>query len=172
MFQCHCHYCLLYAHHGFMCFVLFVSLCFPVFFCGFSYMCFFFSLFCFFICFVQSSEEGAVAPIYCAVSEELEGVTGKYFDSDCSLVLPAPLARDPALAVKDFEVCERLTSKLWSDNLHWLDNRKQVEVLSFSGTGTSVNVSDCPNPAEDLWVYIVLSIYVFHFLHFHRNIFN
>ncbi|KAF6731841.1 Retinol dehydrogenase 11 [Oryzias melastigma] len=62
--------------------------------------------------FFKSSEEGAVAPIYCAVSEELEGVTGKYFDSDCSLVLPAPLARDPALAVKDFEVCERLTSKL------------------------------------------------------------
>uniref|UniRef100_A0A3P9LZJ7 Zgc:64106 n=1 Tax=Oryzias latipes TaxID=8090 RepID=A0A3P9LZJ7_ORYLA len=53
--------------------------------------------------FFKSSEEGAVAPIYCAVSEELEGVTGKYFDSDCSLVLPAPLARDPALAVKDFE---------------------------------------------------------------------
>ncbi|CAN9512429.1 unnamed protein product [Ophioblennius macclurei] len=62
--------------------------------------------------FFKSPEEGAVSPIYCAVSEELEGVTGKYFDSDCSLVLPAPLARDPALAVKDFEVCERLTSKL------------------------------------------------------------
>ncbi|XP_029947652.1 retinol dehydrogenase 12 [Salarias fasciatus] len=62
--------------------------------------------------FFKSPEEGAVSSIYCAVSEELEGVTGKYFDSDCSLVLPAPLARDAALAVKDFEVCERLTSKL------------------------------------------------------------
>lgn len=62
--------------------------------------------------FFKSPEEGAVSPIYCAVAEELEGVTGKYFDSDCSLVLPAPLARDAALAVKDFEVCERLTSKL------------------------------------------------------------
>lgn len=60
----------------------------------------------------QSPEEGAISPIYCAVSEELEGVTGKYFDSDCSLVLPAPLARDAALAVKDFEFCEKLTSKL------------------------------------------------------------
>lgn len=60
----------------------------------------------------QSPEEGAVSPIYCAVAEELEGVTGKYFDSDCSLVLPALLAQDAALAVKDFEVCERLTSKL------------------------------------------------------------
>ncbi|XP_017278253.1 retinol dehydrogenase 11 [Kryptolebias marmoratus] len=62
--------------------------------------------------FLKSPEEGAVSPIYCAVAEELEGVTGKYFDSDCSLVLPAPSARDAALAVKDFEFCERLTSKL------------------------------------------------------------
>lgn len=43
----------------------------------------------------------------------MEGITGKYIDSDCSLVLPAPLARDPALAVKDFEMSERVTSKLW-----------------------------------------------------------
>ncbi|KAM6979565.1 retinol dehydrogenase 12 [Aplochiton taeniatus] len=64
------------------------------------------------IFFFKSSEEGAVSTIYCAVAEETEGITGKYFDSDCSLVLPAPLARDPALAAKDFEFCERLTSKL------------------------------------------------------------
>ncbi|KAM4613921.1 retinol dehydrogenase 12 [Polymixia lowei] len=64
------------------------------------------------IFFFKSAEEGAVSTIYCAVAEETEGITGKYFDSDCSLVLPAPLARDPALAAKDFEFCERLTSKL------------------------------------------------------------
>ncbi|XP_061640866.1 retinol dehydrogenase 12 [Phyllopteryx taeniolatus] len=62
--------------------------------------------------FFKSAEEGAVSAIYCAVSEEAEGISGKYFDSDCSLVLPAPLARDTALAVKDFEICERLTSRL------------------------------------------------------------
>ncbi|KAK2862410.1 hypothetical protein Q5P01_001943 [Channa striata] len=62
--------------------------------------------------FFKSAEEGAVSSIYCAVAEETEGITGKYFDSDCSLALPAPLARDAALAVKDFEICERLTSKL------------------------------------------------------------
>uniref|UniRef100_A0A3Q2XXZ2 Zgc:64106 n=1 Tax=Hippocampus comes TaxID=109280 RepID=A0A3Q2XXZ2_HIPCM len=62
--------------------------------------------------FFKSAEEGAVSAIYCAVSEEAEGISGKYFDSDCSIVLPAPLARDSALAVKDFEICERLTSKL------------------------------------------------------------
>ncbi|XP_056129174.1 retinol dehydrogenase 11 [Lampris incognitus] len=62
--------------------------------------------------FFKSAEEGAVSPIYCAIAEETEGITGKYFDSDCSLVLPAPLARDAALATKDFEICEQLTSKL------------------------------------------------------------
>ncbi|KAA0719859.1 Retinol dehydrogenase 12 [Triplophysa tibetana] len=62
--------------------------------------------------FFKSSKEGAVSTIYCAVSEETEGITGKYFDSDCSLVLAAPPARDPALGVKEFEICERLTSKL------------------------------------------------------------
>lgn len=64
------------------------------------------------VCLPQSPEEGAFSPIYCAVAEEMEGITGKYIDSDCSLVLPAPLARDPALAVKDYEMCERVTSKL------------------------------------------------------------
>lgn len=62
--------------------------------------------------FFKTSEEGAVSTIYCAVAEETEGISGKYFDSDCSLVLPSPTARDPALALKCFEFCERLTSKL------------------------------------------------------------
>ncbi|XP_066502491.1 retinol dehydrogenase 12-like [Hoplias malabaricus] len=66
------------------------------------------------IFFFKSSEEGAVSTIYCAVAEETEGITGKYFDSDCSLVLPAPLARDPAVAAKAFEYCERLTAKLYT----------------------------------------------------------
>lgn len=59
----------------------------------------------------QTAEEGAFSPIYCAVSEETDGVSGKYFDSDCSLVLPAPPARDHALGVKEYELCERLTAK-------------------------------------------------------------
>ncbi|XP_059185170.1 retinol dehydrogenase 12 [Centropristis striata] len=62
--------------------------------------------------FFKSAEEGAFSSIYCALSEDMEGITGKYCDCDSHLVLPAPLARDTALAVKDFEVCERLTSKL------------------------------------------------------------
>lgn len=59
----------------------------------------------------QTAEEGAFSPIYCAVSEETDGVSGKYFDSDCSLVLPAPPARDHALGLKEYEFCERLTAK-------------------------------------------------------------
>ncbi|TRY95107.1 hypothetical protein DNTS_003835 [Danionella cerebrum] len=62
--------------------------------------------------FFKTAEEGASIPIYCAISEEAEGISGKYFDSDCLLVLPAPPARDPALGVKEYEVCERLTAKL------------------------------------------------------------
>nr|NP_956671.1 uncharacterized protein LOC393348 [Danio rerio]AAH53255.1 Zgc:64106 [Danio rerio] len=62
--------------------------------------------------FFKTAEEGAFSPIYCAVAEENEGITGKYFDSDCSLVLPAPPARDPALGVKEYEFCERLIADL------------------------------------------------------------
>ncbi|XP_016308484.1 retinol dehydrogenase 12 isoform X1 [Sinocyclocheilus anshuiensis] len=61
--------------------------------------------------FFKTAEEGSFSPIYCAVSEEAEGISGKYFNSDCSLVLPAPPARDPALGVKEYEFCERLTAK-------------------------------------------------------------
>ncbi|XP_003973611.2 retinol dehydrogenase 11 isoform X2 [Takifugu rubripes] len=62
--------------------------------------------------FFKSPEEGAVSTIFCAVSEEMEGITGKYVDSNCTVALPAPVARDPALAVKVFEMSKRVTSKL------------------------------------------------------------
>ncbi|KAL4658983.1 retinol dehydrogenase 12-like [Arapaima gigas] len=62
------------------------------------------------IFFFKSAEQGAVSSLYCAVAEETEGITGKYFDSNCSLVLPSPLARDPVLAAKSFEYCERLVA--------------------------------------------------------------
>lgn len=61
--------------------------------------------------FFKTAKEGSFSPIYCALSEEAEGISGKYFDSDCSLILPAPPARDPALGVKEYEFCERLTAK-------------------------------------------------------------
>lgn len=42
----------------------------------------------------------------------MEGITGKYVDSDCTVTPPAPVARDPALAIKVFDVSERVVSKL------------------------------------------------------------
>ncbi|XP_063067017.1 retinol dehydrogenase 11 [Engraulis encrasicolus] len=62
--------------------------------------------------FFKTAEEGSVSTIYCAVADETEGISGKYFDSDCALVLPSSTAQDPALALKSFEYCEKLTSKL------------------------------------------------------------
>ncbi|KAM6135699.1 retinol dehydrogenase 12-like [Phoenicopterus ruber ruber] len=59
--------------------------------------------------FIKSAEQGAVSTIYCAVSEEVSGITGKYFDSDCRLVLPSAAARDAGLARKLWEESERLT---------------------------------------------------------------
>ncbi|KAK1788425.1 hypothetical protein P4O66_016860, partial [Electrophorus voltai] len=58
----------------------------------------------------QSSEEGAVSVIYCAVAEETLDISGKYFDSDCSHKLPALAARDPAILAKEYEYCERITA--------------------------------------------------------------
>ncbi|XP_054680940.1 uncharacterized protein LOC129206172 isoform X2 [Grus americana] len=59
--------------------------------------------------FIKSAEQGAVSTIYCAVSEEAAGITGKYFDSDCGLALPSMAARDTGLARKLWEESERLT---------------------------------------------------------------
>ncbi|XP_064407902.1 retinol dehydrogenase 11 isoform X2 [Latimeria chalumnae] len=60
----------------------------------------------------KTSEEGAVSSIYCAVSEEAAGITGKYFDSDCSLKLPSPTSQDEALAKKLWDACEQITGLL------------------------------------------------------------
>ncbi|XP_035179849.1 retinol dehydrogenase 11-like isoform X2 [Oxyura jamaicensis] len=59
--------------------------------------------------FIKSAEQGAVSTLYCAVSEEVSGITGKYFDSDCALALPSAAARDAGLARKLWEESERLT---------------------------------------------------------------
>ncbi|XP_032643883.1 retinol dehydrogenase 11-like [Chelonoidis abingdonii] len=59
--------------------------------------------------FVMSAEEGAASTIYCAVSEEVAGITGKYFDSNCRLALPSAAARDLGLARKLWEESERVT---------------------------------------------------------------
>ncbi|KAM8939635.1 retinol dehydrogenase 14-like [Pelodytes ibericus] len=59
--------------------------------------------------FFKTAEEGAASSIFCAVSEEMEGITGKYVDSDCTMLLPSEKARDPAVAKKLWEACESAT---------------------------------------------------------------
>ncbi|XP_050176902.1 retinol dehydrogenase 11-like [Myiozetetes cayanensis] len=59
--------------------------------------------------FMKSAEQGAASTIFCAVSEEAEGISGKYFDSSCRLALPSAPARDAALARKLWEASEQLT---------------------------------------------------------------
>ncbi|XP_075276310.1 retinol dehydrogenase 13-like [Opisthocomus hoazin] len=59
--------------------------------------------------FIKSAEQGAASTIYCAVSEEVAGITGKYFESDCGLALPSAAARDAGLARQLWEESERLT---------------------------------------------------------------
>ncbi|XP_059326404.1 retinol dehydrogenase 13-like [Ammospiza nelsoni] len=59
--------------------------------------------------FMKSPQQGAASTIFCSISEEAEGISGKYFDSSCRLALPSELARDAALARKLWEASERLT---------------------------------------------------------------
>jgi NAD(P)-dependent dehydrogenase (short-subunit alcohol dehydrogenase family) len=54
-----------------------------------------------------SSERGADAVVRLAASPELEGVTGQYFE-DGKPSVPAPLARDAALARRLWDVSARL----------------------------------------------------------------
>ncbi|XP_077157509.1 retinol dehydrogenase 11-like [Paroedura picta] len=59
--------------------------------------------------FMKSAEEGAVSTLYCAVSREVEDITGKYFDDDCSLVLPSTQAQDAEVARRLWGALEQLT---------------------------------------------------------------
>ena len=53
--------------------------------------------------------QGAQTNIYCAVSEEMEGVTGKYL-ADCAIKEPSnPQATDDKVADKLWEVSVQLT---------------------------------------------------------------
>ncbi|KAJ7327330.1 hypothetical protein JRQ81_017089 [Phrynocephalus forsythii] len=60
--------------------------------------------------FLKTAKEGATSTLYCAISQEVEGISGKYFDSDCSLTLPLALAEDPAVGRKLWDAAEKLTS--------------------------------------------------------------
>ncbi|XP_062513015.1 retinol dehydrogenase 12-like [Corticium candelabrum] len=55
----------------------------------------------------KTTWEGAQTNIYCAVSEDLEGVSGRYY-KDCAEAKLLPLARDDAVAKKLWDVSEKL----------------------------------------------------------------
>ena len=58
---------------------------------------------------VKTPLQGAQTTIYCAVSEEMEGVTGKYL-ADCKITKTEhPQATDDELAEKLWEISAKLT---------------------------------------------------------------
>lgn len=57
----------------------------------------------------QSPQKGATSTLYCAVAPEVEGISGKYFDSNCALVLPQALAQDPGLGQRLWDALEVAT---------------------------------------------------------------
>ena len=58
---------------------------------------------------IKTPLEGAQTTIYCAVSEEMEGVTGKYL-ADCKITKTEhPQATDDELAERLWEVSAKLT---------------------------------------------------------------
>ena len=62
------------------------------------------------ILFVKTPKQGAQTTIYCAVSEEMEGVTGQYL-ADCKITKTEnPQATDDELAEKLWEASAKLTS--------------------------------------------------------------
>ncbi|KAJ1103705.1 hypothetical protein NDU88_001126 [Pleurodeles waltl] len=62
--------------------------------------------------FLKTPKEGAQTTIYCAVAEELESVSGKYF-SDCSPAYVASQGRNDETAKKLWEVSCRLLGIQW-----------------------------------------------------------
>ncbi|KAG8134245.1 hypothetical protein E2320_007391 [Naja naja] len=58
---------------------------------------------------VLLAPKGAISTLYCAVAPEVKGISGKYFDSNCTLVLPQALAQDPALGQRLWDALEKAT---------------------------------------------------------------
>jgi NAD(P)-dependent dehydrogenase (short-subunit alcohol dehydrogenase family) len=59
--------------------------------------------------FMQSNEEGATTPVYCATAPELRGVSGGYYDR-CREATPNPLAESVTLARELWDRTERLVT--------------------------------------------------------------
>ncbi|XP_045190445.2 retinol dehydrogenase 12-like isoform X2 [Mercenaria mercenaria] len=68
-------------------------------------------------CFLKTAEEGAQTSIYCSVSEDLEGVSGKYY-VDCQEAedQSSDLSKDMGLAKKLWEISEKYTGLAEQEN--------------------------------------------------------
>lgn len=73
----------------------------------------------FFSLLVKSPELGAQPVVYLAVSEDMEGVTGKYFDVMTEKE-PAPQALDEEVAHRLWEVSQRLVGLDQGEKAHHL----------------------------------------------------
>jgi hypothetical protein len=60
------------------------------------------------VLFFQDGNAGAQSTIYCAVSEEMEGVSGKYIE-ECRIASPAAHARDDVVARKLWDESAKIT---------------------------------------------------------------
>lgn len=87
---------------------------------------------------VKSPEHGAQPSVYLAVSEELEGVTGRYYDVMTEKE-PAPQALDDEAACRLWEVSSRLVG---------LEHEGQPSVSKPSAEGQ--NKAAQTNPAQTL----------------------
>ncbi|XP_053399651.1 retinol dehydrogenase 13-like [Mercenaria mercenaria] len=61
----------------------------------------------FFLLIIKNPIQGAQTTIHCAVSQELDGVSGKYF-SDCAIKEEAPQAQDDEAAARLWKVSEEM----------------------------------------------------------------
>ena len=57
---------------------------------------------------MKTPKEGAQTSVYCAVSEEMEGVSGQYL-SECRIDKLSKFAQDDYVAQKLWEASEKLT---------------------------------------------------------------
>ncbi|XP_020860944.1 retinol dehydrogenase 12-like [Phascolarctos cinereus] len=60
--------------------------------------------------FLKTPAQGAVPVLYLSLAEELDGISGKYFNSKCNLTLPSELARDLKVAHSLWNASARLTN--------------------------------------------------------------
>jgi NAD(P)-dependent dehydrogenase (short-subunit alcohol dehydrogenase family) len=63
--------------------------------------------------FLISAAKGARTPTYLASSPEVDGITGEYFVR-CKRAKPSKIARDPASAMRLWQLSERLSGVEWS----------------------------------------------------------